>query len=46
MFRKSKDNIKMDVKEAECKDVDSIHVAQDRNQCQALVNMVKNIHVP
>jgi hypothetical protein len=36
--RKWKDNIKMDLKEVECGDMDWIELAQDRDRWQALVN--------
>jgi hypothetical protein len=36
----------MDIREAGWEDVDCIHLAQDRDQWQALVNMVMNHQVP
>jgi hypothetical protein len=39
------DNIKMDPREKGLEDVDWIHLAEDRNQCQALVNMVMYLWV-
>jgi hypothetical protein len=40
------DNIKMDLKEIGKGGMYSIDVAQDRIQCRALVNTVKNLWVP
>jgi hypothetical protein len=40
------DNIKMDLKEIGWEVVDWIHLAQDRIQCRAVVNMVMNLQVP
>jgi hypothetical protein len=40
------DNIKMDLRETGFGDVDWIHLAQDRDRWQALVNMVMNLRVP
>jgi hypothetical protein len=40
------DNIRMDLGEVGCGDVDWIGVAQDRNRCRALVNSVLNLLVP
>jgi hypothetical protein len=40
------DNIKMDLKETECKVVDWFHMAQDKIQWQALLNMVMNFQIP
>jgi hypothetical protein len=40
------DNIKMDLGEIGCGDVDWIHLAQDRDRWRALVNMVMNLRVP
>jgi hypothetical protein len=40
------DNIKMDVLELECGDVDWIDLAQDRSRWRALVNSVLNLRVP
>jgi hypothetical protein len=40
------DNIKMNRKEIECEGVDKIHLAQDRNQWQPLMNMVMSFQVP
>jgi hypothetical protein len=35
----------MDLKEVGCEDVDWMHLAQDRNQLQAVVNTVINLWV-
>jgi hypothetical protein len=40
------DNIRMDLRERGWKGVDWIHLAQDRDQWQAPVNMVMNHCVP
>ena len=40
------DNIKMDLQEVECVDMDWIGLAQDRNRWRALVNPVMNLRVP
>jgi hypothetical protein len=40
------DNIRMDLGEVECGDVDWIGLAQDRNRWRALVNSVLNLRVP
>jgi hypothetical protein len=37
---------KLDVKEIGCEDVDWLHVAQDRDQWQVLVNTAMNLRVP
>jgi hypothetical protein len=39
------DNIKMDLKEIDWKDVNWIHLAQDREQWRTLVTMVVNLQV-
>jgi hypothetical protein len=44
--RKWDDNIKMDLQEVGCGDMDLIELAQDRNRGRALVNAVMNIRVP
>jgi len=36
----------MDYKETEWKDVDWIHLAQNRDQLRALLNMIMNLRVP
>jgi hypothetical protein len=45
-WHKWEDNIKMDLREMGLGDVDWIHVAQDRDMWQALVNTVINLLVP
>jgi hypothetical protein len=40
-----KDNIKMDLQEVRCGDMDWIDVVQDRDSWQALVNVVMNLQV-
>jgi hypothetical protein len=40
------DNIKMDLLEIGCGDVDWIALAQDRDKWRALVNAVMNLRVP
>jgi hypothetical protein len=40
------DNIKMNLREIGWAGVDWIDIAQDRDQCRALVNMVLNLRVP
>jgi hypothetical protein len=40
------DNIRMDLREIRWEGVDWIHLAQNRDQCQALVNTVMNLWVP
>jgi hypothetical protein len=39
------DNIKMDLREIEWDGMDCIDVAQDRDQCRAIVNRVMNLRV-
>ena len=43
---RSEDNIKMDIHEVEGGDMDWIKLAQDRDRCRALVNVVMNLRVP
>jgi hypothetical protein len=40
------ENIKMDLREIGCDDMDWIDLAQDRDQWRALVDTVMNIRVP
>jgi hypothetical protein len=40
------DNIRMDLEEVGCGDVDWIGLAKDRNRWRALVNSVLNLRVP
>jgi hypothetical protein len=40
------DDIRMDVRVIGWKGVDWMHVAQDREQCWAVVNRVMNLRVP
>jgi hypothetical protein len=40
------DNIKMDLRETGWGGMDWINLAQDREQCKALVNTVMNLWVP
>ena len=40
------DNIKMDVQKVGCQGMDWIELAQDRDNWQALVNVVMNLRVP
>jgi hypothetical protein len=44
--RRWMDNIKMDLVEVGCGDVDWIGLTQDRNRWRALVNSVLNLRVP
>jgi hypothetical protein len=40
------DNIKMDLREIGCDDMDWMDLAQDRDQWRALVNEVTNLRIP
>jgi hypothetical protein len=40
------DNIKMDLQEVGCRDMDLIELAQDRYRWRTLVNVVMNLRVP
>jgi hypothetical protein len=40
------DNFKIDLREIEWDGMDWIELAQDRDQCRALVNTVMNLGVP
>ena len=40
------DNIKMDLQEVGCGDVDWIELARDRDRWRVLVNVVMNLQVP
>jgi len=44
--RGREDNIRMDLREIGWEGVDWTHLAEDRDQWQALVNMVMNLRVP
>jgi hypothetical protein len=44
--RRWENNIEMDLRETGFGDVDWIHLAQDMDWCQALVNTVMNLSVP
>jgi hypothetical protein len=40
------DNIKMDLRDIGCDDMDWIDLAQDRDQWRTIVNTVMNLRVP
>jgi hypothetical protein len=44
--RRWEDNIRMGLREIGWEDVDWVHLAEDRDQWRALVNMVMNLRVP
>jgi hypothetical protein len=44
--RRWDDNIRMDLKDVGCEDVDWIHQIRDRNQWRVFVNTVMNLRVP
>jgi len=44
--RRRWEDIRMDLQEGGCGDMDWINVAQDRDRCRALVNAVMNRRVP
>jgi hypothetical protein len=44
--RRWEDNIKLDLQELECGDIEWIELAQDRGRWRALVNAVMNLRVP
>jgi hypothetical protein len=44
--RKYEDNIRIDLREIGWEGVDWMHLAQDRDQWRAVVNMVMNLRVP
>ena len=44
--RRRKDNIKLDLQEVGCASMDWIELAQDRDKCQAFMNVVMNLWVP
>jgi len=45
-WRRWEDNIRIDLREIEWEDVDWMHLSQDRDQRQAVVNTVMNSQAP
>jgi len=45
-MRRWEDNIKMNLEEIVCEDVDMVQLVQNRNKWQAVVNTVMNFRVP
>ena len=46
VFRRWEDNIKMDLQEVRCGDMDWIELAEDRDRWHALMNAAMNLGVP
>jgi hypothetical protein len=46
LMRRCEDNIKVDLQEVGCVDLDLIELAQGRDRCRAVVNVVMNRRVP
>jgi hypothetical protein len=44
--RRWEDNIKMELTKLECKDMGSIHLAQDRDRCLVVTNPLMKFPVP
>jgi len=44
--RRWENNIRMDLRQIGCEDVDWIHLPQDRDHWRAVVNTVMNLRVP
>ena len=44
--RRREDNIKLDLQEVGCGDMDWIELAQYSNRCRALLNAVMNLRIP
>jgi hypothetical protein len=44
--RRWEDNIKMDLQDVRCRDIDWIKLAQDRGRWRAFVNVITNLWVP
>jgi len=45
-MRRWGDNIKMDLLEVRCGGLDSIELAEDRDTCRTLVNVIMNLRFP